>query len=145
MMETIKDKDLLIAQIGYPDEIRPKESNMQSTANNWNFPSPLTCPLQYGYGTFPAGHNLQAHSHLSRKRPTEYKTVEFLYIVEGEMQVVFYTNEKEYLATRTLKTGMFVCMYDGGHGFSVKKPTRMLEVKSGPFTTVEEDKIKWIT
>ena len=43
-----------------------------------------------------------------------------------------------------MREGDFVCLYDGGHGFEiVKDGTKIIEVKLGKYTSVEDDKEKF--
>ena len=100
--------------------------------------------LQWGTTSYKKGKVLQSHIHKVLSRQTKHPTQEFLYIVTGCLEATFYTREKEVIEVRTLNAGDFICLYDGGHGFKVLKDgTKFIEVKHGPFVSVEKDKEKF--
>jgi len=130
-MRDIKYGDILVASIG----------NILEIARGKSFsPNPLD-PLQYGLFNLRKGEILQRHIHKVRERLTPHKTLEFLYIVSGELEVTFYTLEKLEFDKYILEEGGFVMLYDGGHGFRVLQDnTVFIEVKNGQYKSVELDK-----
>ena len=102
------------------------------------------CPLQFGSCVYDKGKVLLPHIHKVRERPSPHKTIEFLYIIKGKVEANFYTLDKILVETRVLVGGDCVLLYDGGHGFKVLEDgTKFIEVKSGPFVSVEDDKVKF--
>ena len=133
-MNDIKYKDVLVASIG----------NIYNMQEEKVFSANPSDPLQYGVFKLPKGEILQRHIHKTRRRLTPHKTLEYLYIVSGALEVTFYTLDKEVLCSRVLTTGDFVMLYDGGHGFkSLLDGTRFIEIKNGPYIGVEYDKEKF--
>ena len=55
------------------------------------------------------------------------------------MEIKFYDENKEYLESRTLKTGDVILLVSGGHDFTMLEDTEMIEVKQGPYAG-ENDK-----
>jgi hypothetical protein len=130
----VKYNNILVATIGNVADI---EIGKQFSSN------PLD-PLQYGLFRLQQGEILQRHIHKVRSRLKEHKTIEFIYIVSGELETTFYTLEKIEFAQRILKAGDFAMLYDGGHGFKVlKQNTTFIEIKNGQYTSTELDKEKF--
>ncbi len=100
--------------------------------------------LQWGMMWYDAGKILQPHIHKILRRNVSHPTQEFLYIIQGSIEATFYTREKQVVEQVKLSAGDFICLYDGGHGFKVLEDnTKFIEVKHGPFITVEKDKEKF--
>lgn len=100
--------------------------------------------LQWGTMLYNKDKVLQSHVHKVLSRQAKHPTQEFLYIMEGSLEATLYTREKEIIEVRTLNAGDFICLYDGGHGFKVlTDDTKFIEVKHGPFISVEKDKEKF--
>jgi len=101
------------------------------------------CPLQLGTFFLPLGAILEPHIHKVRERHFNTKTIEFFYVVSGVMKATFYNLDRQKIAVHILKSGNYVMMFDGGHGFKMlREDTKFLELKMGPFTKVEDDKEK---
>jgi len=133
-MFEIFDNDTLIARGGSEKDIKPG-NNFYSKPEEW---------LQFGSFWYEEGETIQPHIHKLRNRQGEHKTCEFIYVVSGLLRVDFYTSNKTFLESVWLPSGDFVCCYDGGHGFYIEAPdTRVLEIKHGKFTSVEDDKEKF--
>jgi hypothetical protein len=133
-MKKIYDGELLIAEIGYANNI--KEGKTFSD-------NPLS-PLQYGLFRLPKETILQRHIHKVRPRLSEHKTLEFLYVVKGLVMASFYSLSRILICTHILETGDFVMLYDGGHGFDIlKDDTVLIEVKSGQYQGDAQDKDKF--
>jgi mannose-6-phosphate isomerase-like protein (cupin superfamily) len=86
----------------------------------------------------PKGHQIKAHVHRPVPREVKY-TQETLFIRKGRVEIRFYSENKEYLESRTLKTGDVILLVSGGHDFTMLEDTEMIEVKQGPYAG-EEDK-----
>ncbi len=103
-----------------------------------------TLPLQFGSCIYQKGKVLLPHIHKVRPRIPEHKTLEFLYIIRGSMEATFYSPIKELVSVIKLVEGDCVMLYDGGHGFKVlEDDTVFIEVKNGPYVSVEVDKEKF--
>lgn len=96
---------------------------------------------QIGYMSHNKGHIILPHRHI--KRITKILvTTETILILKGLVRVDFYDNKKKYLFSKLLKSGEIIFLMHGGHGFKILKPTKMLEIKQGPFN-FHRDKIKF--
>jgi mannose-6-phosphate isomerase-like protein (cupin superfamily) len=106
-----------------------------------NFFTPNDYSQQLAYMSHPAGKEIQPHVHKRVQREVHY-TQETLFIRKGKLQVDFYSNDQEYLETRTLEAGDVILLVQGGHGFKVLEDVQMFEVKQGPYAG-DDDKIKF--
>ena len=96
---------------------------------------------QLAYMEHPAGKIIDPHVHKPVKREVLY-TKEVLFIKSGKLKVDFYSDEQDYLESRTLNSGDVILLIKGGHGFEVLEDLRMIEVKQGPYAG-EEDKVRF--
>ncbi len=109
-------------------------------AETIQFFSPDSFSQQLGYLPHKKDRIIPAHFHLEVEREIT-KTQEVLFIRKGKVQVNFYTDQKEYLESRTIETGDTLFLCSGGHGFKMLEETRMIEVKQGPYSGKEGDKV----
>jgi hypothetical protein len=128
--EEIKYKDKLIAIL--------LRADFQS--NQVNFFSPADFSQQLGFLPHHKGHVIPAHFHKKVHREITM-TQEVLFIRKGKVKVNFYTNQKEYITFRELYTGDVVFLCSGGHGFEILEDTEMIEVKQGPYSGKDGDKV----
>ena len=97
--------------------------------------------LQWATMRYDAGHKMQPHVHKIRDRQARTKTLEFVVVLRGKLRADYYSLEKIKIDSRIMEEGDFVCLYDGGHGFEIlSDDTKLIEVKLGQFTSVEDDK-----
>jgi hypothetical protein len=96
---------------------------------------------QLGYMKHKKGDAIQEHIHILHAREIKY-TQETLLIKRGRVKINFYTDDKEYLTSRELKTGDVILLASGGHGFEFLEETEMIEVKQGPYCG-DQDKIRF--
>ena len=87
---------------------------------------------QLAFMQHPEGKIIQPHVHNPIPREVHY-TQEVLLIKKGKLRVDFYTDEQEYLESRTLEAGDVILLIQGGHGFEVLEEVEMFEVKQGPY------------
>lgn len=105
------------------------------------FVSETDWPLQVGLMTLPSGHAIAAHAHLLREGSQVQSTQEFLFVVSGKMEVDFFDEVGQHFQTETLRQGQALFHIRGGHAFRFLEPTRLIEVKSGPYMGREKDKV----
>ena len=96
---------------------------------------------QIGCVGHPKGTVCQAHIHNKVKREVYY-TSETLIIKEGKVRADIYDNEKNYLESKILEKGDVILFVDGGHGFNFLEDTQMVEIKQGPYLSVN-DKLRF--
>ena len=97
------------------------------------FFTPDNFSQQLAYMNHPSGYVIEPHVHNKVERAIFF-TQEVLFIKRGKVKVDFYSEKKEYLESRIVKTGDVILLASGGHGFTMLEPTEMLEVKQGPYS-----------
>ena len=97
--------------------------------------------LQVGYMSYSENKKIQPHIHNQYKREIE-GTQEVIFIKEGRLIATFYNQDKEFVSDIELSSGDCVVLISGGHGFELLEPTKMIEVKNGPYAH-DEDKIRF--
>jgi len=88
---------------------------------------------QLGYMNRSKGYVIPPHVHNPVMREVMH-TNEVLLIKSGRVRVDFYTEEKNYIESRTLSIGDVILLADGGHGFEMLENSEIIEVKQGPYS-----------
>jgi hypothetical protein len=97
-------------------------------------------PLQLGCLKFEKDQQVTPHEHRSLTKTT-HMNQEFIYIVKGEVKAEFYFKNK-IIAQDILKSGDMMLQMAGGHGFTFIKPTKIVTIKQGPYSSRKEEKIE---
>ena len=104
-----------------------------------NFVTLESDPIQLGINSYEKGSHILEHYH--KKRNINIQDVqEVLYIVEGEVDVTLYDEKNVKISLLTIKSGDTIFLASGGHGFHIKKDTKLIEVKQGPYGGRDIDK-----
>lgn len=104
-----------------------------------SFFTPKDSPLQLGVLRYKKGTEIRPHIHKTSIK-TIRKTQEALHIEYGKIEVSFYDITGRKVGNSILNAGDTVLLLEGGHGFKVLEDSRILEIKQGPYTGIEEDK-----
>ena len=132
MIENIKYKTKLYALI-----VR-KKFRIKSGVN---FFTSQEATQQFGYMKHKKNHLIMPHKH--NKRLTKILiTTEVIILFKGILRVDFYDQKKKYLFSKKVYGGDIIMLVNGGHGFKVLEPVKMLEIKQGPFVS-NKDKVKF--
>jgi len=132
-MELIKHKGQIISII-----YREKD-----WVKGLNFITPDDHFIQVGSWWYDEGKILDSHVHNSFDRVASI-TQETIYVKQGSVRVLLYTNEFKFLQDYILYEGDLAVFGYGGHGYEIlEDDTQIIESKNGPFTGVEQDKIKF--
>ena len=107
-----------------------------------HFATSLENPLQIGVIERGTGDVIASHKHLPVK--VDYCGIrqEFLHVMTGKVRVEFFDTEGRQVAEKILDQGDSLLQMSGGHGFHFEEPTRLIEVKLGPYSTQDNDKQK---
>lgn len=103
---------------------------------------PQSEPMQVLAMALPKGHVVPAHSHTNQER-TVCTTQETLLMLSGRVSVDFYRANREWFARRVVGPGDLVVLLSGGHGLTALTPTRLIEVKTGPYYGKNLDKVEF--
>jgi hypothetical protein len=106
-----------------------------------SFFTPSDFSQQLGYMNRPKGYIIEPHVHNLVERKVTL-TQEVLYIKSGEVRVDFYSDDQNYLESRSLTKGDVILLAAGGHGFEMMENSEMIEIKQGPYCG-EEDKVRF--
>ena len=108
-----------------------------------HFATSLENPLQVGVIERGAGDVISAHRHMPIQMNHSGIRQEFLHVMTGKVRVTFFDAEGQEVTERTLGQGDSLLQISGGHGFHFEQPTRLMEVKLGPYSTQGNDKQKY--
>ena len=131
MVDRIIDKGQLIAVI-IPAEFEK---------DGIEFFTPHELSQQLAYMKHPAAYEIMPHTHNKIDRKVQ-NTLETLFIRKGRVRIDFYSEKREFIGDRVVKTGDVVLLVSGGHGFTMLDEAEMIEVKQGPYTG-DKDKIRF--
>ena len=97
--------------------------------------------FQVGLLGWPAGHVIDAHTHVQLDR-TISRTSEVLFVRSGAVNMSLYLDDGSHLIDHELKAGDVVVLLSGGHGFTMLEPSQLVEIKQGPYLG-EKEKIRF--
>lgn len=101
------------------------------------FITPAEFEQQVGYIVYPAGSEINRHTHRLLERHL-IGTSEVLVVRKGSCLIDIYDDDRAFVATRELNEGDIALLVGGGHGFRMLTDTILLEIKQGPYTGLEE-------
>jgi hypothetical protein len=101
------------------------------------FLTPPEFKQQVGYIVYPAGGEIARHVHRALERHL-VGTSEVLIVKKGHCLIDIYNDERVLVATRDLYPGDVMLMVGGGHGFRMLEDTVLMEIKQGPYTSIDE-------
>jgi hypothetical protein len=101
------------------------------------FMTPEDLSFQVGFIVYPQNSEIPRHVHKPIQR-TLHTTSEVLLVKQGRCEVDFFTDQKQLVTTREMRTGDLLLLVGGGHGFRVFEDTVLLEIKQGPYTGLDE-------
>jgi hypothetical protein len=108
-----------------------------------NFITSEDCFIQAGSWWYDKGKILDSHTHNEFERKA-YRTQETVFVMQGKMKVSLFTESHEFLDEYILNKGDLAVFIYGGHGYEIlEDDTKIIETKNGPFTGVENDKVKF--
>jgi hypothetical protein len=103
------------------------------------FPTPQGFTLQLGYAHYPDGKDVQPHVHKIVERTVD-TTGEFIFMLDGEMDVTFLDGDHAVRGQRRFGRHMALLQMRGGHHIVFLAGARYLELKQGPYLGRDADK-----
>lgn len=97
-------------------------------------------PLQLGFLRFSKNHQVKPHQHRSLTK-TAHQNQEFIYLVSGQFEVSFFYKGRTFVK-HILNPGDCLLQLQGGHGFTMLKPTKIITIKQGPYLSRQREKIE---
>jgi len=108
-----------------------------------NFITPGELFVQVGSWWYDKGRKLDSHIHKEFDR-TATRTQETIYVKQGSVKVLLFTEEEEFFQDYVLHKGDLAVFGYGGHGYEILEDnTQIIESKNGPFISVDKDKKKF--
>ena len=108
-----------------------------------NFITPDEHFVQVGSWWYDKGKKLDSHIHKEFDRNAT-RTQESIYVKQGSLKVLLYTEKKEFFQDYILYQGDLAVFGYGGHGYEILEDnTQVIESKNGPFISVDKDKNKF--
>lgn len=108
-------------------------------AEGKSFPTPDHFPMQFGVAVVESDWTSKAHIHKPVTREV-HGTAEFIFIMEGRLDAVFYAADHTEIGRETLTRNMALLQLTGGHKLSFAKGTKFFEIKQGPYLGRDGDK-----
>ena len=84
---------------------------------------------------------LDAHYHNTFERKS-YITQEVVLVVQGSIVCNLYTIEGEFITSEEINQGQLIIQYQGIHEYEIKKDSKVLEIKNGPYFGPEKDRTR---
>ncbi|MBC8484724.1 MAG: hypothetical protein H8D45_01620 [Bacteroidetes bacterium] len=90
--------------------------------------------LQIGLLYYNEGQIVNPHAHHKVPRLIDI-TQEVLFCIYGRIVYTFYDQDDNWreIASYEISGGDLICLFGAGHGGKALEPTRLIEVKQGPF------------
>jgi cupin fold WbuC family metalloprotein len=129
-MRQIKYKEEIVAVFHKQDEWK---EGLDFLTGNENY-------IQVGTWWYNKDKMLKAHRHKIYPRVIN-QTQETLFVISGRLRLDFYDENNNVFLQEELSAGDIGVILNIGHGYYILDDnTRILEIKTGPFTSVETDK-----
>ena len=125
-------------------ELKGKCVGVVHTSSEWkeglDFLTPNEAFIQAGTWWYNSGKLLQAHVHTHYSREV-LQTQETIVVLSGRLRIDFYDDAGFIFCPEVLSSGDVCVILDVGHGYEILDDnTKIVEVKNGPFISVEKDK-----
>ena len=114
-------------------DYEPKEYNFVTHPDN---------PLQFGIFRHKRGATIKPHIHRDIERTID-KIQEALYLTYGKVEVQFYDPTGRKIESTILYSGDAILLISGGHGFNILEDSKIIEIKQGPYSGVNNDKLRF--
>jgi len=102
-----------------------------------SFFTPGEFSQQLGMLVHPKGKEVKRHRHRLVRREI-FRTQEVLVLLEGRVRVTICTDEGKTIKVFFLRPGDAVLLARGGHSVKVLAPSKMIEVKQGPYAGADD-------
>jgi cupin fold WbuC family metalloprotein len=127
-------------QIIYNEKVVAIIHRSEDWKEGLDFLTPDETFIQAGTWWYQDGKVLKAHRHIVNERMAE-RTQETVIVMSGSMRIDFYDESNAVFQQEIVKTGDMCVILTIGHGYVILEDnTKIIEVKNGPFTSVEKDK-----
>ena len=124
-----------------PDKLMLRVVNISESTNKRMELIEESFPVQLSLRNLEYGLTVKAHSHPTKKKFSE-NPIEAWMVFSGTITATIFENDGTELCRIELKPFDLAIFYSGGHSLEVLEgPATMLEIKTGPYEGVENDKV----
>ena len=81
------------------------------------------------------------HYHNTFERKS-YITQEVVLVLEGSIVCNLYTTQGEFISSEEINQGQLIVQFQGIHEYEIKKDSKVLEIKNGPYFGPEKDRTR---
>jgi hypothetical protein len=132
MQNLIQIEGITLARV-IPNIVNFKNTGANFFSENNDF-------LQVGQIYYPENHIIIPHEHLEVQNNISVIN-EVLILIEGKIEVNLYI-QKIIKHSLVLNSGDAIVLMNGGHGFKMLEPSKIIEIKQGPYMG-DLDKIRF--
>ena len=130
-----------IKNIIFKDILYSSVFDLKNTNDGLDFFTSDDSFLQVGTWNYKKGKILDAHYHNTFERKS-YLTQEVVLVIEGSIVCNLYTTEGEFITSEEINKGQLIIQYQGVHEYEIKKDSKVLEIKNGPYFGPEKDRTR---
>jgi hypothetical protein len=129
-MQEIRHKDKVVAMIHRSGDWK----------EGLDFMTPNSTFIQAGTWWYPKDKILKSHRHVINERKVD-RTQEVVVVMSGKLRIDLYDDSNAVFHHEILSAGDMGVIFEGGHGYEILEDnTLVIEIKNGPFISVEKDK-----
>ena len=129
-----------IEQIHSDDKLLAIIIRSSLSSQGYHFFSNPTDQLQCGINFYKAGYRVEPHFHNLNTSVATTRTLEIIHIEEGKTKLSIFSEHKTLVKMTELLMGDTVILFQGGHSLEILQPTKILEIKPGPYLGKEKEK-----
>tara|TARA_B100000287_G_scaffold134117_2_gene126064 strand:- start:218 stop:643 length:426 start_codon:yes stop_codon:yes gene_type:complete len=130
-----------IKNITFKDELYSSVFDLKNIKEGLDFITSDNSFIQVGTWDYQEGKILDAHYHNTFERKS-YITQEVVLVVQGSIVCNLYTIEGQFITSEEINQGQLIIQYQGIHEYEIKKDSKVLEIKNGPYFGPEKDRTR---
>lgn len=130
-----------VKNITFKDELYSSVFDLKNIKEGLDFITSDNSFIQVGTWDYQEGKILDAHYHNTFERKS-YITQEVVLVVQGSIVCNLYTIEEEFITSEEINQGQLIIQYQGIHEYEIKKDSKVLEIKNGPYFGPEKDRTR---
>ena len=130
-----------IKNITFKDELYSSVFDLKNIKEGLDFITSDNSFIQVGTWDYQEGKILDAHYHNTFERKS-FITQEVVLVVQGSIVCNLYTIEGEFITSEEINQGQLIIQYQGIHEYEIKKDSKVLEIKNGPYFGPEKDRTR---
>lgn len=130
-----------VKHIIFNDELYSSVFDLKNIKEGLDFLTSDNHFIQVGTWNYQEGIILDAHYHNTFERKSNI-TQEVVLVIEGSIVCNLYTKKGEYISSEEINQGQLIIQYQGTHEYVIKKDSKVLEIKNGPYFGPDKDRTR---